>query len=410
MKSQGSKPSTIARGRAGRTAPCDDVAAASADRETAAAVARWFSVNARELPWRRKGRGGRRDPWTSLVSEVMLQQTQVSRVLERFEGFMAAFPTPAAMAEAGEAAVLARWSGMGYYRRARLLFAAAREIVERFDGRPPRTVKELLTLPGIGRYTAGAVASIVFGACEPIVDGNVARVLLRVHGRELGSDEAAAWCWLRAGELALAAGERVAEFNEGLMELGATVCTPKGADCGACPLAGRCSARETGRVDRIPRPKAKPARRTVLSEVVVVRDRAGRVLVERRGERGMWAGLWQAPTRETAGAGGAAGPLFVGQAEELLRELGLAGVTLDGPAEEFTHATTHREVVFRVWRGRWGRGAAEGGAGGRRWVTAEEWAGLARSNPQRRALDSAFGPPEGRPGRATRRTRGRSSR
>jgi A/G-specific adenine glycosylase len=398
----------MARKPRAAASPCDRAASEAADRRLTADLAAWFDRAARDLPWRK----ARRDPWTSLVSEVMLQQTQVSRVLERFGPFMAAFPTPAAMADAGEAAVLALWSGMGYYRRARLLFAAAREIVVRFGGRVPSDVKDLRSLPGVGRYTAGAVASLVFGACEPIVDGNVARVLLRVHGRDLPAAEGVAWCWDRAGELARAAGDRTAAFNEGLMELGATVCTPKSPRCGACPLAGFCAARAAGLVDRIPRPKDRPARARVLSEVVVVRDGRGRVLVERREDTGMWAGLWQAPTRETPGEGGGS-PLFMPTAEGLLEALGLAGVELKGVPEEFTHATTHREVVFRVWRGAWvGEGAVRGkdrGGGERRWVTAEEWAGLARSNPQRRALDPVFDPPAEPRGRGTRRTRGRPS-
>jgi len=190
-----------------------------------------------------------RDPYFSLVSELMLQQTQVARVIEKFTEFVGRFPTVEALARADEGGVLAVWSGLGYYRRARHLHRAAREIVARFEGRVPTTVEELMTLPGVGRYTAGAVASMVFGRAEPLVDGNVARVLVRIEGRECSAAEGVAWAWERAGELV-----RIAEapkgqsakrsllgpgvFNEGLMELGAVVCVPRGPRCGVCPVRG----------------------------------------------------------------------------------------------------------------------------------------------------------------------------
>lgn len=393
------KPATPRPAKGPRTRPaaaCDAAATAAADRATALAVARWFGERARDLPWRSTGPGKGRDPWRSLVSEVMLQQTQVSRVLERYEEFMRAFPTPAAMARAGEAAVLARWSGMGYYRRARMLFAAASEIVERFGGAVPRAAQELRTLPGVGRYTAGAVASIVFGACEPIVDGNVARVLLRVHGVEQSAQDGAAWCWERAGELARAAGKQVGAFNEGLMELGATVCTPRSPACGACPLAGSCEAKRRGRQDRIPRPKAAAKRAVVLCEVVVVRDRRGRVLLERRKAGGMWGGLWQAPTLERRDAE------TPRPAAEVLAALGLAGLRSEArPVEEFVHQTTHREVRFVVYEAAAGRasgGSGNGGeapdghgAGERRWVGPGEFAEIGLSNAQRRILGRQAG-------------------
>ena len=157
----------------------------------------------------------------------MAQQTQVRRVAERFERLLRRFPTPAAMAAAPLADVLEEWQGLGYYRRARMLHAAAAAIVERHGGRVPRQLEALLDLPGVGPYTAGAVASIAFGARAPIVDGNVARVLLRVAGVELAADapRAQRWCWERAEALVARAGSP-AILNEGLMELGATICTP----------------------------------------------------------------------------------------------------------------------------------------------------------------------------------------
>ena len=207
-----------------------------------ALLERWFAGAARDLPWRR-----RRNGWTSLVSEALLQQTQVARVAERFPEFMRLFPTPKAMALAGEAAVLRAWRGLGYYRRARSLHAAAVAVVERHGGRVPSDARRLRELPGVGRYTAGAVASIAFGKAEAIVDGNVMRVLARLADRRASTVDPAgqAWCWSQAERLAVAA-RRPGVTNEALMELGATVCTPANPRCDACPLARLCRSRSAG--------------------------------------------------------------------------------------------------------------------------------------------------------------------
>lgn len=355
------------------------------------AVERWYEASARALPWRTEPR----DAWASLVSEIMAQQTQIGRVAERFGAFMARFPTPAAMAAAGEDDVLAMWSGLGYYRRARLLREAAVAIVERHGGRVPGTLAELLALPGVGRYTGGAVASIALGQCEAIVDGNVARVLMRVHGRggPAGDRESQAWCWERAGALVGVAASP-GRFNEGLMELGAVVCTPRGPGCGVCPLAGVCEARRLGRQDQIPAAKVRGETPRVWAVVLVAMDGCGRVLVERRGSGGggaggargraaasgrMWDGLWQAPTLEgTTKASAAAVRRWA---------CGAVGRRVLG----FEHQTSHRLFEFDVRRVVCGaeRAAAlleSAGAGERRWVRMEEAMGLAMSSPQRRVL------------------------
>ena len=379
MKKRTKKPQAV----------CDAVSRTAGDVELTRRLAAWFTKEARDLPWRRTVRGGGRDPWRSLVSEVMLQQTQVSRVLEKFGAFIERFPTPAAMVEAGEGVVLAMWSGMGYYRRARMLFAAASEIVERFGGKVPKDVASLRSLPGIGRYTAGAVSSIVFGQPEPIVDGNVSRVLLRIHGIEQSAAEGAAWCWERAAELAVAAGGEVGAFNEGMMELGAVVCTPRSPKCGACPLAGACEAFRRGVQEEIPTPKASAKRSMLRCEVVVVRDGKGRMLVERRPAKGMWAGLWQAPTVERLHAESAM------PVREVLGLLGLPAVRASaGSAFAFVHQTTHREVVFSAIAVELDTKAAQKvveipsghPAVERRWVKESDLAGLGLSNAQKRIL------------------------
>ena len=305
------------------------------------AVCRWFRANSRPLPWRTEPRNG----YASLVSEVMAQQTQIARVVERFDGFLDRFPTAASLAEAPDGEVQRLWSGLGYYRRARNLQAAAKEIVSRFDGEVPSNVEDLRSLPGVGRYTAGAIASIVFNRPEPIVDGNVARVLMRVEGRDLAhaSPESQTWSWARAGELvAIAAdgrGERSpAAFNEGLMELGAAVCTPANPRCSGCALAADCTARRDGAQDRIPRAKVSAERKVLRCAAAVLTDHKGRVLLEQRPADGMWAGLWQAPTLEATRSGQAAVTSWLG-VEAIER------------AGTYTHQTSHREVRFSVWKG-----------------------------------------------------------
>ncbi len=274
----------------------------------------------------------------------MLQQTQVSRVLEKFDAFLKAFPTISTLARAPEDRVLAAWSGLGYYRRARLLHAAAKAIVQSHNAEVPSSIEHLLELPGIGRYTAGAIASIVFDRPEPIVDGNVARVLLRVHGRDQSAADAQDWLWDRAGAL-VALAESPARLNEGLMELGAIVCTPISPRCDRCPVRDDCVARAGGEPERFPRAKKRAVQRALHCEVLLCRDARGRVLVERRPTResggGLWSGLWQAPTLDM--------PRRARGASAILKAGGLdPGMPLKRRAA-FEHSTTHRRVQFRVW-------------------------------------------------------------
>jgi A/G-specific adenine glycosylase len=319
----------------------------------------WFPGHARDLPWRTVGADGRRDPWRVLVSEFMLQQTQVSRVVPRFEPFLGMFPTPAAMARAPLDAVTRAWAGLGYYRRAAMLHAAAVAITREHGGAVPAEPAALRALPGVGRYTAGAVASTAFGRREPVVDGNVMRVLLRVHGRPARSDDPAAvsWAWERAGELVTAA-RAPGVLNEAVMELGATVCTPDSPRCGACPLARVCAARREGTTGTIPVPKSAPRARAVHLLIAVVQDGRGRVLVE-PGDSGLWAGLWRPPTITLARAGSRAARDAA--ARELGSRLGLGTLT---PAGRAVRMLTHRLVTF------WLYAATDGGRAprGTRWL------------------------------------------
>ncbi len=361
------------------------------DAAIAGAVAEWFARNARELPWRvewqprrtpgsesrttRRGTKQRRDPYLSLVSEAMLQQTQVSRVIEKYVEFVGRFPTVESLAAADEHEVLGLWTGLGYYRRARNLHAAAKMVVAEFGGSVPREVEELQQLPGVGRYTAGAIASIAHGERAPIVDGNVARVLLRVHGKDAASDDKSVqgWLWERAIAMVHAADEP-GVFNEGMMELGATVCVPGTPRCEQCPLRELCVARREGRELEIPRPKQRAIRKGVHCAVVVIQRDDEALVVEQREGDGMWAGMWQAPTIERADR--------PPTAAEVGRAVGLAAKKLER-SETFEFLATHRRMVFAVYRVSVGekyvpkRGAFHGRAAIAR---------LGMSSPQRRVL------------------------
>jgi A/G-specific adenine glycosylase len=298
----------------------------------------------------------------------MLQQTQVSRVLEKFAPFMARFPTVRDLAAAPEEDVLAAWSGLGYYRRARLLHAAAKAVVERHDAVFPSDPEALRALPGVGRYTAGALASIVFARPEPILDGNVERVLLRLHANDAPpkDKQTQAWAWERADELAHAA-DHPGVLNEGLMELGATVCTPAAPKCPACPLRATCAAFAQGRTAEIPTPKPRTKQTDWHIACFLVEDARARLLVQTRPASGLWAGMAQPPSVE--------GPDPI----DLPSAAQAAGVTNPEPADAFVHVTTHRRVHFTVAL------AAHAGAEGR-WLTRAQLQSLPLSNAHRRVL------------------------
>lgn len=299
------------------------------------AIETWFKANARALPWRRN-----RTPWRAFVSEIMLQQTQAARVAERFDAVMDEFPTPSAMASSPLDALLMHWQGLGYYRRARNLHAASQRIVDEFNGETPDDAAALQKLPGIGRYSAGAIASIAGGHREAIVDGNVRRVLSRLHGDDApaGDRQLEDRTWQRAQALVDTCADPSA-CNEGLMELGAIVCTPRKPNCGACPLAAQCDARGSG--DPASFPGARVARPKPVEHVhALVIARSGRVLLERRPEGGRWAGTWQPPTLlSTRAVGPAMGARRLGLAAEIVAPL-VRG--------SFEHILTHRRLLVRV--------------------------------------------------------------
>ncbi|MBI4990065.1 MAG: A/G-specific adenine glycosylase [Rhodocyclales bacterium] len=257
------------------------------------ALIRWQKQAGRhDLPWQSKGRA--RDPYRVWLSEIMLQQTQVTTVIPYYQRFLARFPDLASLAAAPTEDVMALWSGLGYYARARNLQRAAQDVVARHGGRFPRRVADIETLPGIGRSTAAAIAVFAFGARAAILDGNVKRVLARVFGIEgfPGEKTVEARLWALAESL-LPESELVA-YTQGLMDLGATLCSRSKPRCGDCPVAAQCVARRQGRIAELPTPRAKRAvpQRSVM--LLVLRSR-GRVLLERRPPKGIWGGLLSLP-------------------------------------------------------------------------------------------------------------------
>jgi A/G-specific adenine glycosylase len=264
-------------------------------RALRARLLRWYAKAHRNLPWRET-----RDPYAIWISESMLQQTRVETVIPYYERFLERFPDVQALATASLSDVLGEWAGLGYYSRARNLRAAAVAIVERFGGRVPSEVDELLSLPGVGRYTAGAVASIAFDRPAPVLDGNVIRVLARLL--ELREDVAkpAVRERLWAEATALARGARPGDLNQALMELGATLCTPRAPRCDACPLRGDCAGFAKGDPESLPRKAPKPAPRPVRAVAARI-ERRGRALLVQRPAQGLLGGLWELPGGELAG-------------------------------------------------------------------------------------------------------------
>ena len=300
----------------------------------------WFESNQRPLPWRRSYH-----PYHVWISEVMLQQTRMEVVLPYFDRVIKQFPDVSTLASSPIEKVLAAWSGLGYYRRARMLHAAAVVLRDRFDGNLPRQTTLLQSIPGIGRYTAGAVASIAFDLREAVVEGNVRRVLARVANLDepMGSNALETRTWQIARELMqVARSPRM--LNQGLMELGSLVCRPLLPRCEICPVAEVCKARLLSRVEIVPRPAEKVATRTMNIPLYVVTDERGRILLRREN-----------------------GPLMTGMLQLLhgnnllfpqhpsaagVREISLLG--------RVSHTVTNRRLQFEVWTASLPDSVAEG--------------------------------------------------
>ncbi len=298
---------------------------------------RWFDQHGRkDLPWQQTGPDGRRDAYRVWLSEVMLQQTQVTTATPYFNRFVEALPTLRHLAEAEEDTVLALWSGLGYYRRARFLHQAARRCLAGHGGELPREFDALVALPGIGRSTAGAILAQAHGRRFPILDGNVKRVLARHHGVHGDPGQAAIEreLWRLAGTHTPP--RRVADYTQAIMDLGATVCTRSRPRCGDCPVREDCVALRDGLTGELP--TRKPGRRMPTRQTVmlVLRDADGRVLLERRGPLGVWSGLWSFPEADT--------PETAWHAAGRLARLGDARAL-----PPFTHAFSHYKLTAEPW-------------------------------------------------------------
>ncbi|TVP72384.1 MAG: A/G-specific adenine glycosylase [Gemmatimonadales bacterium] len=312
------------------------------------ALLAFFDEERRSLPWR-----GSEDPYPIWVSEVMSQQTRMGTVVPYYRAWMAQFPDVESLAEASEEEVLRAWQGLGYYSRARNLHRAARLVVREHGGELPRTVEGLRGLPGVGPYTAGAVASIALGEPVPAVDGNVRRVLARLLD---DPDPTPRELERRAAELVDP--ERPGDFNQGLMELGSRVCTPRSPDCGVCPVSVHCLALARGTREERPRPRKRKAVPHLVEAVAVLRRREdGAILLRRRPPEGLLGGMWECPGIEVArdAPKDPSARRIRDGVEEVLRgleKLGVAGVGTEGaglgellPAVD--HVFSHRKVTYR---------------------------------------------------------------
>jgi A/G-specific adenine glycosylase len=314
---------------------------------------KWFAHHQRDLPWRRS-----RDPYRIWIAEIMLQQTQVKTVTPYYQRWLKRFPTLRALAEASQRDVLSLWEGLGYYSRARNLHRGAQQVMGVFGGRLPRTVDELRTLPGIGPYTAGAIASIAFGADAAVLDGNVKRVLARVfnHAEDIKSPRTEKALWALAESLVPTG--HAGEHNQALMDLGATICTPRNPACLLCPLRGLCEAQRLGLQHE--RPVTAKRRRTPhhTLALAVLRKR-GRVLIMQRASTELLGGLWQFPAVRVENGDAQAQALQRG----LRLTLGVRAV-IGAPVQIIKHAYTHFSVSAHVFECEWKTGTATAG----KWV------------------------------------------
>jgi len=338
----------------------------------------WFDRHKRDLPWRRTS-----DPYRIWVSEVMLQQTQVDRVIGYYERFMAAFPTVEALAQAPLDEVLRHWEGLGYYSRARNLHAAAQSVVGEHGGVFPRTYEALRALPGVGEYTAGAVLSIACGEPLPAVDANVIRVLARLFALQGDATEVQREVAARAREVLPE--ERPGDFNQALMELGALICIPGRPGCLICPLTDACDARREGLQDRIPEARSQPLKQ--MAEVAGVVHAGERVLIAKRPAEGQWGGLWEFPSTRLRPGDEPRQAL----AEHLLRTLGVE-LEVGECLTQFAYGVMNRRVELTVHRCRQTGGeVAPTWHDEARWALAGELEALAMPSPHRTVADLLVG-------------------
>jgi A/G-specific adenine glycosylase len=331
-------------------------------------VVRWQRSHGRHtLPWQNT-----RDPYRVWLSEIMLQQTQVSTVLGYYARFLERFPDVRVLAAADEDAVMASWSGLGYYSRARNLHRCAQEVMARFGGVFPATAQELQTLPGIGRSTAAAIASFCFGERVAILDANVKRVLTRAlgFGQDLALSASEQALWLEAEALLPVddLAQSMPRYTQGLMDLGAGICLPRKPACLLCPLHDICAARREGAPERYPMRTKKLKRTAETWWLLLARDREGRIWLQRRPAPGIWAGLYSPPAYAAY--------------DVLLSEAGAQQAVRELPS--LLHALTHKDLYLRPVLVRYGDGRAPAAPGG--WWTLDQAQAQGLPAPVRKLL------------------------
>lgn len=337
---------------------------------------RWFELHKRPTPWRDNP-----DPYRVWVSEIMLQQTQTATVIPYFERFIARFPDVHALGAAPLEEVLRYWEGLGYYARARNLHRAAQLIVQN-GGHLPTTAEQLRELPGIGAYTAGAIASIAFGQPVPVVDGNVTRVLARLLWLkgDLKRHAAQKQLWQLAEQLVDP--DHPGAFNQALMELGSTVCTPTQPRCPECPVTHLCEAYRRGQPTAVPEPSRRIPTRTVVDVSAIV-EREGRVLLAQRPPEGLWGGLWEFP-RTTRSARESLETLAIRAAEQLGIQVEPRQLLL-----QVRHVVTYSKIHLYGYLCAWHSGEAQCGPyRAVAWLTPEELQHYPLPAPQRKLAEA----------------------
>lgn len=334
----------------------------------------WFDRHRRDLPWRVS-----RDPYRIWVSEVMLQQTTVAAVVPYFHRFLAAFPTVQALAAADEQQVLKLWEGLGYYRRARHLHAAAKQLA----GTLPDDPNVWAELPGVGRYILGAVLSQAFDRKLPIVEANTLRVLARLFGYPGDPREGKGREWVWSAAESLLPTKRVGDFNQAMMELGALVCTPASPRCSECPVARFCQANRDGTQDRIPPPKRAKNVVQVREAAVVIRDRGKVLLCRRPADAGRWQNMWELPHAELGEAEDS-----LSGATRIARELTHLRVEMGEELTTVRHTVTHHSIAMACFEAFRRSGRFKSGFYGEgRWLSVTELGKYPVSTPQRRLID-----------------------
>ena len=341
---------------------------------------KWFDASQRDLPWRKK-----RTPYRVWVSEIMLQQTQVATVIDYYNRFMKRFPTVKKLAAGEQAEVLKLWEGLGYYRRARQMHAAAQLVMEQHEGRFPTDYDSVLALPGIGRYTAGAILSIAEDQRQPILEGNTIRLFARLLAMrddpKISANQKQLWAFSET----ILPKERCGDFNQALMELGSLICTPKKPLCDQCPVRNSCPTFVQGLQEKIPAPSKKMKFTDLHEAVVIVRKGTGertKYLVRECGPDERWAGLWDFPRYEIAGD-----DVETNLSAQLKQQTGFAA-TLRPTTKRIKHAVTRYRITLDCFIADSPTGRLKKNQTPTQWLTEEQLVDLPMSTSGRKIAKS----------------------